>query len=121
VDPPLLQAGELCLEELDSEAPPCERVLRKGPGRARNYVRPASGGRLAAAGEAAAHGDHGPVDDGLVVRGQPLVVADGAAAPGWPTPPGVASRDSSIRYSTRQWVPRRAVESGQLARQAAGR
>ena len=27
--PPLLQADELCLEEPDSEAPPCERVPRK--------------------------------------------------------------------------------------------
>jgi hypothetical protein len=31
-------------------------------------------------GQAAAHGGDGPVDDGLVVGGQPLVVADGAAA-----------------------------------------
>jgi len=36
-------------------------------------------------GQAAAHGDdHGPVDDGLVVFGQPLIVADGATAAGDP-------------------------------------
>jgi hypothetical protein len=36
-------------------------------------------------GEAAGHGDdHGPVDAGLVVSGQPLVVADGAAVAGDP-------------------------------------
>jgi hypothetical protein len=36
-------------------------------------------------GEAAAHGDdHGPVDDGLVVCGQALVVTDGASAAGDP-------------------------------------
>ena len=41
--------------------------------------------RLPLPGQAAAHGDdHGPVDDGLVVGGQPLVVADGPAVPGDP-------------------------------------
>src|SRR5205809_6801121 len=42
-------------------------------------------GCLPLPGEAAAHGDdHGPVDDGLVVCGQPLVVAGGAAVAGDP-------------------------------------
>ena len=37
------------------------------------------------AGEAAGHDDdHGPVDVGLVVGGQPFVVADGAAVAGNP-------------------------------------
>lgn len=58
--PPLLQAGELCLEELDSEVPPCERVLRKRS-RPRQGSREAGQrlGGLLLPGEATAHGDHG--------------------------------------------------------------
>src|SRR5690348_3293152 len=42
-------------------------------------------GGAALAGEAAGHDDdHGPVDVGLVVGGQPLVIADGAAVAGDP-------------------------------------